>query len=174
MSFWSRHNRGNIEIADGACNKTRRDPLRSILIGSLIAMLGMLLANVFVGSGPVHNIDFNVNATHNHEELILNGATNLSDGAIIEYQIPQASGDDLVGRMTVENGLFHASFSLDQGEDALEIEREAVLVFQMIMSDRLQHVEIVRRYGGFGEHLGGAYVVNDDLGQHLRVQIPLE
>lgn len=149
-----------------------RDNVGKVLKITVAATVVVLLMWMFRPADPVYRISFDASARTSGSDFVISGNTNLIDGAIVQYSVASPEGETIEGRTTVEDGGFEFTLAPDNinGVDSLDV----ALVFEIVMEDRIQHVEVVEQYGGFGEHLGGDYVVRDERGRHLKKEMTLE
>ncbi len=162
-------------------DRKRADPVRRIMVIATLAAVGLLIASILRTPAERYDVDLGGRAELSHDGLFLGGTTNLPDGAILEYRLMHASGRQIRGRTTVEREQFDASVPLSDlmelrtdGADSLAVEDlELQVVFEIVMDDGPQELEIVAQFGGSGDRLGGEHVEQVPFGERLRVSIPV-
>lgn len=166
----------------------RKDPMLRVLRAAAIFTVVMLAVSVIVDNDRTYELVVEAEAVLTEDWVEVAGTTNLLDDAILEFRLihPRSDSDGLpndhvVRRAWVDEGAFRVRFPREVIPGATETDSDPfdvsdisiVILFEIVMSDRIQPVDIVDKYGGFGEHIAGPHVVADGRGNHLHVALAI-
>lgn len=169
MGLWTPEQEKIEQARDSAAGRHRTgDSIRKVFVFSALAAFVAILTWMLRPADPVYEITLDATATIIGSQMIVSGTTNLLDGSILQYRLTTPEGETIKGTTTVDGEEFEVIVS-----PVVTGDLELVLVFEIVMPDRIQEVGIVEHYGGFGEHLGGEHVERDERGKHLRREMTL-
>lgn len=179
MGLWTPEREKIDQAKDSAAGRQRSgDSARKVLVFTAVSTIVAAVTFLLRPADLIYEISLDATMEVVESELIVSGTTNLVDGSILRYCLTTSDNRKIEGKTTVADEAFSITISPNFSDGAEPVlgstaSREAVLVllFEIVMPDCIQDVEIVRRYGGFGEHIGGHHVVRDERGNHVRREL---
>ena len=152
-----------------------KNPVFRLFVVTIVTTVIVISIWLARGQDPVYDIEFRPEAVLVEGVVHFSGTTNLPNGAVLRVEVRTMfeSPVSLEEIVEVTDGKFGGTVDLAPIDVQTAGDLQFTLFFEVVMEQRIQDAEIVRRFGGSGGNLGGDHIVRDERGTHLRVDLPI-